>query len=154
MISAQMHQGSFTITLTRQWGYFYSWTEPAAGAEEESKVMQRESHITFLRCAIKTLTVLEMTWLSVMESGSVYFLSQIYVSILPHIIVHHHLQCNYCCKTSLWHLWQMCCWNRACRFLYEHWLNCVSLVLSLSLVYRPFLCFQCKWHFEGFEQSP
>lgn len=56
-------------------------------AQGECKVMQSESHILFLICAIKVSTVLKMTWLSIMESGSVYFISRMQASVLPsHII--------------------------------------------------------------------
>lgn len=144
--------------LSRQRGYFYSRFEPAAGAEEESKVMQRESRIPFLRSAIKTLTVLEMTWLSVMESGSLYFLSllvftsqfcpaSLYTIIFSAITVAKR-PCD---------IYDRCAAEYgACRFLYEHWLNCVSLnCLFIFTCVRPFfVLLESKWQFEGFEQSP
>lgn len=87
---------------------------------------------------LRRLTVLGMTWLSVMESGSVYFLSHIYVSILPRIVVWLLLQ-----NALVTFMTDVPVNTGACRFLYEHWLNRVSIKLSSHFhLYGPFFCFQ------------
>lgn len=139
--------------LSRQRGYFYSQFEP------ESKVMPRESHIPFLRCAIKTLTVLEMTWLSVMESGSVYFLSLlVYTSQFCPASLYTIIFSAITVAKRPRDIYDRCAAEYgACRFLYEHWLNCVSLncpFIFTTCVQPFFVLLESKWHFEGFEQSP